>query len=478
MRRVFAKVLICLCLVVIIPKPVYSEGDPPQVPIDDEFIDTLVLIMTNQDILQGNLEQSSLAGLREYVDEYYFKKMIDVRNANNTYDASIYRENPPDFTQDDDPAIQALVAKKNATLDKIDARINDPLLWVVKLFDLFTESDELDQQTSPVMKIVTGNDNPPTDYFDTMHSHIMTDFGTQVYILFNIDTQKTLPIAVADDTVALGQVNDTLPDSITNPPLDTENDPGLSLGNPTVGNPNSSTTSTNSALTTQIISFKNNGFESVMVKVESYLPPEGSSVPKPNASTVVASTSSSSASLEVPIGEYVFCYQWDLGQDLDGDGQTEYHHRTTSSISVTESATSLVVTLNPDSNVSNPNGRCGESSIPTSASQATNLTPEEQANSGTFYYRTSCQGLVFGYSCNDDESVTNHIAVQFDDSGVILTDLSTESQTLYYPRVGVNQFSGTVDGVQYIIVFTLDGFHYTFIDAPSDVNATLIFQRQ
>ena len=474
MRKLIRGGIVCLFFLLSFHSLIFAEGDPPEVPIDDEFIDTLVLIMTNQDIMQGNVDASSLVGLRDYVDEYYLGKMVDVRNAKNSADQSNGKDDVIDFHEDDDPTIKALMAKKNATIDKIDARINDPMLWVVKLFDLLTESDELDRQTSPITKIVSGNDQAPVDYFDAMHSHVMTHFDLQLYMLFNIDTQKTISVAVADDSVPMGQVNDSIGDQISG----LGNDSYATIDDSTEKNSARNGSDGNGERKTQIVSFENNGFETVMVKVDSYIPDEGQPTGTPTGSTVVSSGSSTSSSLELPLGEYVFCYQWDLQRDDDGDGGTDYHHRTTSSVFVGENSTSIVVTLNPDSVVSNPNGRCGETSNVKEGSTSTGLTPEEQANSGVYSYMTACKGLIFGYSCDDDELENNRISVQFEDGGVVLEDLTGESDTLYYQRISQNQFSGYVDGIQYTIIFTMDGFHYTLIDSASNTNATLIFYRQ
>ena len=478
MRKILSGVFVCLLVLLLIPNFVFADGDPPEVPIDDEFIDTLVLIMTNQDVLKGNLDASSLVGLRDVVDEYYLGKMVDVRNAKNANDSSNGKDDVIDFHDDDDPDIQALMAKKNATIDKIDARINDPLLWVVKLFDLLTESDELDKQTSPITKIVSGNDQAPLDYFDTMYSSVMTRFDLQMNILFNIDTQNVVQVAVADDSVEMGQVSDSVGDSISDSSSDINDDSSTTIGDSLNRGASSSSTSSGNEKKTQIVSFQNNGFETVMVKVESYFPLEGMSNSMPSSSTVVGSESNSSASLELPLGEYVFCYEWDLARDDDGDGKTDYHHRTTNTVMVGENSTSIVVTLNPDSVVSNPNGRCGETSFASNETQNSSLSAEELANSGTFYYVTSCQGLIFGVSCNNDALETLHIAVTFDEGGVVLEEISGESDTLYYPKVAVNQYSGSVDGIQYTIIFSMDGFHYTFVDTVSSTNATLIFMRK
>ena len=478
MRKFIRGVLFCLIFFFSFHNVIFAEENPPEVPIDDEFIDTLVLIMTNQDILQGNMDASSLVGLRDYVDEYYLGKMVDVRNARNSKDSSNGKDDVIEFHEDDDPNIQALLAKKNATLDKIDARINDPMLWVVKLFDLLTESNELDRQTSPVTKIVSGNDQAPADYFDTMHSFVITNFEMQINMIFNIDTQSVIKVAVADDSVNLGQVNESVGDSIADVRSDIGDTSSSTIGDTVKEGTTSSSSNSDDVKKTQIVSFKNNGFETVMVKVESYLPFEGMGNSDISGSTVVGSEANSSASLEFPLGEYVFCYEWDLARDDDGDGKTDYHHRTTSSVHVGENSSAIVVTLNPDSVVSNANGRCGETSFASDENLNLNLSAEELANFGTFYYVTSCQGYVFGSSCDDDALETMQVAIRFDNSGIVLEELSGESDTLYYPKVAVNHYAGTVDGIQFTIIFSMDGFHYTFVDSVSNTNATLIFKRQ
>ena len=138
--------------------------------------------------------------------------------------------------------------------------------------------------------------------------------------------------------------------------------------------------------------FSNQGLFGATVSVESYTPPPDSSAIKSNASTVVFPGGNTSSSLSLPIGEYTFCYYWELDGDADNDGYVDYAHATTGK--VTLSATSpdkvesaQVVSLNPE-NRSSPNGKCGQAVQPPSGS-ALNLTPQESANQGENFYLCS-----------------------------------------------------------------------------------------
>jgi len=137
------------------------------------------------------------------------------------------------------------------------------------------------------------------------------------------------------------------------------------------------------------IRFSNNGAYATTVVVASYNPPPNASTSKSSASTVVFPGGNSSGNLSLPIGDYTFCYYWELDGDADKDGYVDYAHAITGK--VTLSATSpdnvesaQVVSLNPE-NRSSPNGKCGEEAQAPSV-DTLDLTPQESANQGAHTY--------------------------------------------------------------------------------------------
>jgi hypothetical protein len=137
------------------------------------------------------------------------------------------------------------------------------------------------------------------------------------------------------------------------------------------------------------VRFSNNGAYAATVVVASYIPPPNASASKSSASTVVFPGGNSSGNLSLPIGEYTFCYYWELDSDADKDGYVDYAHALTGN--VTLSATSpdsvesaQVVSLNPE-NRSSPNGKCGEEAQVPSV-DTLDLTPQESANQGAHTY--------------------------------------------------------------------------------------------
>ena len=149
------------------------------------------------------------------------------------------------------------------------------------------------------------------------------------------------------------------------------------------------------------VAFKNTGTIPATVKVQSYQPPDGYTGNFPTGSTVVSPGGNSSGYLELPLGRYVFCYDWDLGKDADGDGYTDYQHASSSQFTViqnhsTDVNNAVVFTLSAPSS-SPSKGRCDQNQqTPTS-----NLTPEEQANQGQHTYTESCS-----YSNGESSTVT------------------------------------------------------------------------
>ena len=192
------------------------------------------------------------------------------------------------------------------------------------------------------------------------------------------------------------------------------------------------------------VAFKNTGTIPATVKVQSYQPPEGFTGNFPTGSTVVSPGGNSSGYLELPLGRYVFCYDWDLGKDSDGDGYTDYQHASSAQFTViqnhsTDVNNAVVVTLSAPSS-SPSKGRCGQNQ-PAPASGTAGLTPEELANQGTHSYIENCSD-----SEGDSFTVTgtynfNFTANGLTESGQVLTKIgpnvyATDSSTFTFNANG------------------------------------------
>ena len=204
------------------------------------------------------------------------------------------------------------------------------------------------------------------------------------------------------------------------------------------------------------LQFANNGLYDATVLVFSYTPAEGVTAGMSSASTVVFCGSNPSANLSLPIGSYVFCYYWDLGTDVDNDGNVDYAHKNTGSVTLTAQSTdnmnsAQVVTLNPG-NMNNPNGKCGETAPPPSGN-AGGLTPQELANQGTHTYRIDCPTEEL---LNSEAWVTSY---NFVAGGATIED---ENGSWFYNKINVNtyfyDYSEIDIPITYTFTFTNEGF--------------------
>jgi len=207
--------------------------------------------------------------------------------------------------------------------------------------------------------------------------------------------------------------------------------------------------------------FTNKGLYDATVRAFSYTPADGVTASMSRASTVVFRDSNSTAYLDLPIGTYVFCYDWDLGTDADNDGYVDYAHKNTSSVTLTAQSTdnmnsARAVTLNPGS-MNNPNGKCGETAPPPpTAGNAGGLTPQELANQGTHTYRVDCP---------TEEMLGAEAAVttfKFVAGG--FERIEAGYDTYFFQRIDVNTYSTfeTTSGITLTYIFTNEGFTAIF----------------
>lgn len=210
------------------------------------------------------------------------------------------------------------------------------------------------------------------------------------------------------------------------------------------------------------VAFKNTGTIPATVKVQSYQPPDGFTGSFPGGSTVVSPDGNSSAYLELPLGRYVFCYDWDLGKDSDGDGYTDYQHASSAQFTVvqnhsTDVNNAVVVTIAAPSS-SPSKGRCGQNQ-PAPAGGEASLTPEELANQGKHTYTESC-------SYSNGESHTNTGEYDFNFTANGLTE-SSEAMT----KLGPNEYLSAAPNTTFSgthLTFTATGFMMTGSYADAD----------
>ncbi len=218
--------------------------------------------------------------------------------------------------------------------------------------------------------------------------------------------------------------------------------------------------------------FANNSSYAATVVVSSYTPAPGVTAGQSNASTVVFPGGNPSAQLSLPLGEYVFCYYWDLGTDADNDGYVDYAHRNTGKVTLSQTApdrpeSAQVVMLSPE-NASAPNGKCGQgqptatqSPIPQQPTAAVELTPQELANQG--YH-------IYSYLWGDMNALIYQRNTFYKDSVEIKAYNEVTNKvysTNVYTKTDLNVYT-TLDGKAYI---TFTDFGYTFT-IPSDKSQT------
>lgn len=415
---------------------------------DDEFVSALVMMAVNHDMMAGNDELSNLAGLRDWVSDYFDKRIANPQNNEETRNAL------------------------NQQKSQLKSRLNEEIKIktgydMLKIFlSTYTWGDDGEGSpryvdTSP-KQVVSGTKppavddeyDPSIDYFNAMHSRIMTDFPTFIDMCMDIDiiqSHPSLAPVVADSSdwsYYVPQISGSSADFWG------QSGDGDDSGSSSSG---SIDTSTDTIDIHKPIRFINNGFEAVTVVVESYEPAPGLSPAVSSASTVVFPESKPSVYLDLPQGTYTFCYYWQLDTDFDNDDYFDYHHRTTKSVTLNENSTNIpesavTITLSPDSVVSNPNGKCGENFTTNQGNE--NLTPAEAANAGTHTYVFTCEGHEW---CEGETEVFT-FNISFGEASFTLTG---EGENSYFVRAGENQYTWTGDdGDVYTLYFTMDGFSY------------------
>jgi len=447
---------VLVLLLTVTATPSKAQDDAP--PVDDEFVTALVMMSVNHNMMQGQNEVRDLSALSQYVDEYYAGLAAAATDENTRFSINF---------------------KRSALISRIQDRINvsTGLQIMDTIMDVFSGDENWPSQSANARQAVSGLDDdydPSTDYFTVMNSLIMTDGGALIKLKLGLDIVTTMPSmapAVSDSTA--WSINPAAITSSTAGIQPAGGDPGASPADETspVGDSSAGTGSSSSddssagagsnaadCSALRPLRFNNTGFDAATVRVASFQPASGCSTSTPGASTVVFPDSSSAAYLELPIGTYTFCYEWELG-DVDYDGTTDYHHRSTSSYTITSDSSTnpdsaSVVTISPDSSVSNPNGRCsGEVPVGSGSSNTSGLTPEEAANQGTHSFLVSCSADWCA-----GESFSGVLSLDFS-AGVLTIHAPETGTTEVASRTAPNQYSySSEDGPPFLLNLNMNGF--------------------
>jgi hypothetical protein len=464
--------LIAILILLLLPTVVVQaqEDDPPP-PLDDDYIDWLVMSAVNDNMMDGDGDEdrdnSDLSILKKVVDTYYAVRIKEVQDGGGNDAVEIYLRNHRDD----------LVRKLERRIQKN----NEDKEWAFKLFALLFGGEENPEKkiepAVPASSVMGG--------VDDLHELIVRDEEEK--------RKRTDPETHITHIICLGLLNAASADvaaAITNNnaltytplPALTNSAPPVSAPAAEVAPPSAPINAPseqdqpvgNNEIFLKPIGFNNTGFDAVTVVVESYTPAEGYSPTISTASTVVTPGGNSSGYLNLPLGTYTFCYYWELDEDFNNDGMMDYHHKVsgpaTLNVNSNDSPESAIrVTLNPDSNVSNPNGKCGENLT----GNASNLTPEEAANEGSHIYAQTCSGTFWGTSCDGDGVEMISLDIKFSEGG--LTGVFSEGESYVCSRIGVNQYSYVDDGSVSTITITASGFTIHIVAPDENWTTDAIF---
>ncbi len=397
------------------PQLVHGQTDD-----DDRFIKDLAWMAVTGDQMDGVLDGHDLANIQALSDDYYDQAIFfsKQRDPDNQQFIRLLQARKDDLHQKLTQKIAQSAARSNQneaerfTINLLDSLFrggSDNPRTTIGRFLLGDDHSAAQNAAGTIHQTITDGANtvdpsspPETNPIVTSYQSIQADqLKDHTVHQLNTDIVNQIPDSIAmvqsissstydfdaglptSSSIAADQdQEDAQP---TEPPVPT----------PTFSTIIQSTPSENGGSGVVIqkpLRFSNQGLSGATVIVESYTPPPDSPATKSNASTVVFPGGNTSSSLSLPIGEYTFCYYWELDGDADNDGYIDYAHATTGK--VTLSATSpdnvesaQVVSLNPEDR-SSPNGKCGESEQPPSGA-AVNLTPQEAANQGENTYLCS-----------------------------------------------------------------------------------------
>ena len=381
-----------------------------------------------------------LRELKEFVEIYYGYRIPTAANIDNQ-----------NWLRTQEQQHLAMIQKR---IDLID--LNSPRNRLLTFLDIFTDDETLNllREEMGLPRFVADNDNPPADYFDTMNSLVMTNIEAQINLLLDINIITVMPsLAPAiNDSTGWSYNLPAITDSTAGIPANGGDGPS-SIGNdPQPTATNSGPGNTGGITEKRPVAFQNDGYYDATIRPATYAPANGENSAVPVASTVVSTYSNSSAYLELPLGTYTFCYDWDTGEDYDKDGSVDYSHAFTSSFTLTANASQNVenaalITFSAPGN-SSKRGKCGQQ-----FEAYTNLTPQEAAAVGMHTYQntmTKTDGSKYPY--------TEQKEYQFSETGVYII-MPGDGVIGFYERVAPNEYELN-DSAPTTLTFTDTGAIY------------------
>lgn len=424
-------------------------------PTIDDYIIRLGFMVTTDNRMDGVFSANDLANLSSVVNEAFSNVLYDMEHNQNIY---TYDQR---YQQVDQQRINLL----NKIKQKYDQKNRQFIMNVINTISQVAPTLDQNQVNQAVIHQVIRDgassvnpNNPPT----TTDPNIQTfnNYTHQAQISALAGTATIIHINNLQDDAA-GMINAPLADVENNPEnhsniLNNDNNQydGSNNLEDSSSNSNSVSNSSGSEIDLRPVRFVNSGTETATIMVYQYSPPVGSSLPASSASTIVQpGVSNSSAMLDLPLGEYVFCYQWEIDEDVNGDGYIDFKHGLTSSFTLNHNHNdnpSLAVEVNFSAPASNPKtGRCFDEQ-----QNPVNLTPEEQANAGTFSY-----SVVESSGNTDFSEQFNAITFNFG-SGFVNITINGETNT--FTKTGHNTYSYPGSDMEFSFIFTLQGFIYHY----------------
>ncbi len=398
MKRNWILGLGLFALLVLVPIMVVQGQDDMDDQDERDLVDALVFMVAHDDASNGGLSADELYAIRDHVTSYYDRNILYAKQAGNMYAhlANFWHSEKEDALKTIKAASYRAWVKENG----------DWMYFLVDFFRNMTDPDTPGFPDPDLANTVTDGAAQAAQAGDsqqtTRNQSLLAGFNSQVQA--DSHTMAVTAAAISHDFARI-------PDAV---PLiqDANSDIDLSLmitGLTTQPHANEDEVDDvdeqdpgPSGVSSQQVRFENRGSDAVTVMVESY---SGMGTPPLAASTVVFPDGGSSAVLELPAGDYEFCYEWETGEDSDGDDYADMRHAGTSVYSLSGNSNSstqsaVVVGLDPDSAASS-RGRCGEI-LP-------DVPPLEQAFEGEHrYWATVVENGCDAYEFETYPKYTNH----------------------------------------------------------------------
>ena len=176
MKKNYRIIVLVILVFVLGTSVVDTMAQSDDQPLDDEFVEALVMMSINHNMMEGKTEIRDLTALRDFVRDYYDDR-IEATNGNM--------------------AILHFNSRKKQFTSKLDMEINkrSGIDLIDTMLMVFTDEKGLNiaRDSMGIKRFVSGSDEPPGDYFEAMNSLTMTDFEAQVNLLLDIDTITVQP---------------------------------------------------------------------------------------------------------------------------------------------------------------------------------------------------------------------------------------------------------------------------------------------